>query len=280
MNPLDNTRSPHAHPRKPVRLPSWESLPPVARETAHRADWAIAALAAKARGLPNAGLNASLPPPTVTISGLHHELTPLFAPVDAPIYLSGACTEYCALTAHAAELRAAIASGTTSSFVDAISAISVTLTGNPRLRDRPVRTSSDQAGRFVVFPPPLAVPVQLGRIARALHVAADQPMVFRAMLALVGISNCHPLCDGNGRTSRIIANAIMNDPAVAPDFYLPIREIAVFSRGGYLVRVRQAELQDDWLPLASFLLTAVTWWTAKLDEQVFSHPGAGAMARR
>lgn len=100
------------------------------------------------------------------------------------------------------------------------------------------------------------------------------------MLALVGISNCHPLYDGNGRTSRIIANAMMNDPAEAPAFYLPIKEIAAFSRGGYLLRVRQAELRDEWLPLANFLLTAVTWWADRLDEQAPSNPESVGDQRR
>jgi Fic family protein len=129
--------------------------------------------------------------------------------------------------------------------------------GIAALRDRPVGTRPDRCARFVIYPPAMAVPEALRALQGLIASGNEEPDSYAAMISLVAVTNCHPFTDGNGRISRILANRLFNRHEAAATWYLPLREIAAFSRGGYIVRVRQAELHGDWSPLARFLLAAI-----------------------
>lgn len=77
----------------------------------------------------------------------------------------------------------------------------------------------------------------------------------RSMVALVAITALHPFDDGNGRVSRVLFNALLD--GVSSKNYIPIKEIQYASRGGYIIKLRQAWIQKNWNPMAEFLCTSI-----------------------
>ncbi|KTF67502.1 Fic family protein [Sphingomonas sp. HT-1] len=241
--------------RKPLMPPAWDALGEH-RAVFHAADAAIAAGARRAAALADAGLNRRLPPPRDRLRGIHHPLAAKFAPVGTSIDLSRSQMERRAALAMADE-----AAGLPP-LVPAAQLVRTAarhLVDNPAFRTRQIATDRDPMGRHIVFPGPEHIEPQLGRLDRFLAESVGAPSSFRAIVAAAMIVNCHALSDGNGRASRILFNLIAG-PGAARDYYLPLYEIGVFSRGGYIIRLRQAELHADWGPLAEFTLAAASFW--------------------
>jgi Fic family protein len=106
------------------------------------------------------------------------------------------------------------------------------------------------------------------RLDRLLAADRREPRAFAATVALLLITNCHAFTDGNGRVARVVFNAVLRPSEPAVTHYLPLREIATFARGGYIIRARQAEIHGNWAPLADFMLAAVRFWQGRLTAQL------------
>ncbi|MFN7127787.1 MAG: Fic family protein [Brevundimonas sp.] len=111
---------------------------------------------------------------------------------------------------HRDKWESSLQSSNTAAFAETLRSIASEVTGKDQaFRDGPVFTSPDAEGVRVVFPRPGTFPTRLTALHR--HLAEDSaPPVFRGMIALVALTNCHPFWDGNGRTARIVANLILN----------------------------------------------------------------------
>jgi hypothetical protein len=70
-----------------------------------------------------------------------------------------------------------------------------------------------------------------------------------AIFVYVLLLNSHVFNDGNGRLARVVFNLLV---AKSEQFYLPIYEIKEMSKGGYEIRLRRAEIFDDWNPICNF----------------------------
>lgn len=76
--------------------------------------------------------------------------------------------------------------------------------------------------------------------------------VFRASVFL-GAFNCiHPLRDGNGRTSRIMFNALLHSGLDQPKFYIPLKEFMGLSRYGFELAMRESLIFGRWATLVAF----------------------------
>lgn len=253
---------PIARERQLLAMPRFADLPEPARAALRDADGCADRLASRMTATPGFCLDRSLPLPVRTLRDIHHRLTPLFARPDTPIDMGAARREHAVLLSAAPLLHAAFHDDDPAALIDAMMRIAHDLTGIGQLRDCHRCASPDRFGRYVVFAPPERIADQLAVIARALRCGEPRPRSFDAMLALVAITNCHPFVDGNGRLSRILASWLLHPHATGAALYLPLREIAIYARGGYVLRVRQAEILGDWEPLSRFLLASMRFWGA------------------
>ncbi|WP_248732142.1 Fic family protein [Pseudomonas sp. MWU13-2517] len=64
-----------------------------------------------------------------------------------------------------------------------------------------------------------------------------------ASVAAVGLMNCHPFLDGNGRLARVLFNALMGRTS---QNYIPLYDFYNCSPGAHVLRIRQAELFGEW----------------------------------
>lgn len=266
--PANASRLPLASRRRPIRIPDYAELPHAARDMLWEADEVIKKLISRIGQLSDAALNRVLPRPERAIPGIHHALTPLFRCPNAPIGLAAARNEYAVLKESARGLNDALSASNTASFAATISTIARQLTGVGEFRDREVCASPDRFGRYVIYPIPQQIFGQLNEISQALQFSPVRPRTFDVMISLVSITNCHPFADGNGRISRIIGNWLFDRNPDGGSFYVPFREIAIYSRGGYIIRIRQAEIHGDWTPLSEFLLASVKMWASMIDANV------------
>lgn len=200
---------------------------------------------------------------------IHHPLTVLFPPVTSPIDLGHARSELAITDCLGDPVAAIRVCGALGALQDLARAVCQTAV----LREGNIATQADPGGRHVVFPGVETIAGQMDRLDRLLTADHETPRAFTATVALLLITNCHAFTDGNGRLARIVFNAVLRPFGPAVPHYLPLREIAAFARGGYIIRARQAEIQGDWVPLADFMLAAVRFWQGRLSAQLPSARG-------
>ena len=250
--------------RKPLVPPAWSDLSAPLQARFRLIDEAVQGTALLATCLPQAGLQGALPPPLMAHKGLHHHLTALFPPITSPIDLGRARSELAAIDRLGDPAAAIRESGA----LHALQHLARDVCPAATLREGDIATQADPGGRHVVFPGVETIAGQMKRLDRLLAADRREPRAFAATVALLLITNCHAFTDGNGRVARVVFNAVLRPSEPAVTHYLPLREIATFARGGYIIRARQAEIHGNWAPLADFMLAAVRFWQGRLTAQL------------
>jgi Fic/DOC family len=127
-------------------------------------------------------------------------------------------------------------------------------TSTSGIRTANVFTRRNVDGDRFRYPPASMIEGRLEEIHRFIRHSCNKSPVFTATVAMVALTNCHPLPDGNGRTSRMLFNAILRlmTPMEAP--YIPLYEIFWVSGFGYEIRVLAAVTTDEWLPLFEYVM--------------------------
>ncbi|MEM6908036.1 MAG: Fic family protein [Pseudomonadota bacterium] len=255
-------------------LPEWNELCEASRQALRETDEVFRRIHEVSLNRIDAGLDQALDPPLRFERGIHHALSCKFPPVKQAIELTYARREFAALRATYRAFEDSLSGGLGLAASKAAGADGYRVSG--------VATSADPKGRFVVFPEAELIAAQLQALDQLLRASKDSPHAYRAMIGLVAITNCHPFSDGNGRVGRIFYNVELAQGAGRPVAYIPLREFAQFSRGGYLIRVRQAEVRQEWAPLAQFLLSISRVWLMCLrrDQPVVDEMRAGATLER
>jgi hypothetical protein len=115
-----------------------------------------------------------------------------------------------------------------------------------------VRTRPDRMGNCVQYPPFNVIAPSLGQLYDHWCEYAMAKRGLAAVVTLAAVTNLHPFQDGNGRVARVLFNHLLNAGRDEP-IYLPLHEIAALSRGGFLIRLRQAQYHAEWEPLLDFL---------------------------
>jgi hypothetical protein len=115
-----------------------------------------------------------------------------------------------------------------------------------------IQTQPDRMGNCVRYPPFDVIVRSLGQLYGYWHEHAVSKRGLAAVVILAAVTNLHPFQDGNGRVARVLFNHLLNGERDEP-IYLPLHEIAALSRGGFLIRLRQAQYHAEWVALFDFL---------------------------
>lgn len=125
--------------------------------------------------------------------------------------------------------------------------------GKGVLRSSEVSLRKDKRGTEILFPEAKQSRERLVEIIN--HINSLNGYDFKeVVLIYVLILNSHAFTDGNGRLARIIFNTLLKRQL---KHYLPIYEIKHFSNGGYEIRLRQAEIFNDWMPLFLYFVNSI-----------------------
>lgn len=92
---------------------------------------------------------------------------------------------------------------------------------------------------------------------RLLEPPCRERALFDAAAVLMLVTNAHPYRDGNGRLGRLLFNLCLRRSGLPDHSYVAVSEIANRSRGGYEIRLRQAEVLGEWEPYLAFMADLV-----------------------
>lgn len=137
------------------------------------------------------------------------------------------------------------------------------------IRTGDVSLGADQGGQYWAFPRAERVIPLLHELHTNLKIARDSSALFAAIVALVSINCIHPFLDGNGRTSRVVFNAMLVDGGLMnSQAYIPCKHIYAISKYGFEIRLRQIILKNEWLPLITYFIDLVDLFCllAKRDD--------------
>ncbi len=128
-------------------------------------------------------------------------------------------------------------------------------TARSTLRKSEVYITSDLAGVRIMLPCAKEVEHHIMLLENFVLESGDVNGILRATTMLVIILNIHPFMDGNGRLSRLIFNALIAIIYGENIGYIPLYDFFNRSRGGFQIRLRQVEIQGNWLPLMEYIFT-------------------------
>ncbi len=98
---------------------------------------------------------------------------------------------------------------------------------------------------------------RLQRLLEVLGAGGLGSGVLQAVRALVLVNNAHPFPDGNGRLGRALFNYYLHLSGMSRECFIPLKWLSVLSRGGYEIRLREAELLGRWDGIVSYHCTAI-----------------------
>lgn len=123
---------------------------------------------------------------------------------------------------------------------------------SPGFRRAFVRSKPDGGGNYVRYAHPSQIRPQIGKIYNSWLGLLERHPAFASIYGMVALMNLHPFLDGNGRVARAFLHWSLgvcgNDCA-----FLPLHEVSALSRGGYLIRLREAQYFGRWEPLISLM---------------------------
>jgi len=131
----------------------------------------------------------------------------------------------------------------------------VTYGATSSLRKCGIGMNKDARGGQVIFMPPSDLPKALEKLW--IYIKAhlgNQPDLFAAVVASIGLLNAHPLEDGNGRLSRVLMNIFFRCNALN---YVPLYDFHSNSSGGFIIRLRKAELFEEWDEIVQFYCNVI-----------------------
>lgn len=124
-----------------------------------------------------------------------------------------------------------------------------------RLRRDRIFINSDSKGYVIEFPELNATREQMEWLRCNIRDGTwSFPPLLTAIACLPILTNSHLFSDGNGRSSRAVFNHLLHQFGLPANVYLPVYEIMIASRGGFLIRLRQIETQNVWEPFVIFAL--------------------------
>lgn len=184
---------------------------------------------------------------------------------------SRAEAERCALDQRCDALLRSLNQPTSDAFIAELLTLSALVKGLPNapFRKGGIRLAGDTAGWFWQFPDPQGI----GHCLKKLHSVLFRRSLGSAMVEATvayGILNwMHPFSDGNGRTSRMVFNAILRRAGVTKNHYLPVKEINYLAHGGHEVRLRYTVATGDWKELLEYFVNVATLYQVLLRQVAF-----------
>jgi Fic family protein len=144
------------------------------------------------------------------------------------------------------------------------------LGGQTKFRRGTVSLGADEAGVYWAFPPAEKVEALLWQLHCDIKAAQLDSPFYAAIIGLVNLNCIHPFMDGNGRTSRILFNALLiNGGLIEEKSFIPCKHIYALSNYGYEIRLRQLILKNDWVPVVEYFTDVIDLFCAiaKQDKQ-------------
>lgn len=131
------------------------------------------------------------------------------------------------------------------------------------IRTGDVSLGADREGQYWAFPRAERLMPLLQDLHSNLKSSRDSSPLLAAIVALVTINCIHPFMDGNGRTSRIVFNAMLVDGGKFDQYgYIPCKQIYAISKYGFEIRLRQIILKNEWLPLIDYFIELIDLFCA------------------
>ncbi|MGR0116374.1 Fic family protein [Ralstonia pseudosolanacearum] len=128
-----------------------------------------------------------------------------------------------------------------------------------------VRTRAER-GASIAFPPAADIVPRMRVLLAFIRQEDGSTALFKAMVALVALTNCHPYANGNGRMARWLFNGVLRwRGGLSSGAYVPLLAFFERSQGGFLIRQRRAEIYGDWDDLALYLCRIIEMWSAPAD---------------
>lgn len=244
--------------RKPLAFLDWENLPPPLQRRIFRLEAQAEDVGSAAAGITLADVKAGLAsfPWNEHVGQLSHPLSArwLSRRVGTKIrdercptteldgYLGVRSALVDSLTTGGAEAFLAAAQASCASFIRKKAV---------DCRQTPIGLEPDFDGTLVQFGEWQHVPARLLHLHRE-FTTSNLPVTMKAVSALAVFLNVHPFVDGNGRTARALFNAALESASGSMLGYLPLRAIFDASLGGFEIRLREAETNQNWAPLVEY----------------------------
>lgn len=230
------------------------------------------------RNLPADFLNTSLCARIMAVreqsqsDGLKHRLSDVFVMrqlSEGRDIVAAAESALCEINRFAAEKAAchiacgymhkSVLHGSSTTFNQLLAIVCSNATGiNSTFRSTGVRLGKDAAGKYWQFPHAQLINSLLEKFRAEILVAYGHSPLLAAIIALVGVNAIHPFADGNGRTSRALFNAILITGGVLPQLiYVPLKHVYYIAKFGFELRLREAILFGDYVPIFSFFCDAM-----------------------
>ncbi|OYT88730.1 MAG: hypothetical protein CFE43_21035 [Burkholderiales bacterium PBB3] len=155
-------------------------------------------------------------------------------------------------------------------FIREILAISALVKGMPSttFRTSGVRLAGDKGGWCWQFPDSQGITSCLTALHEALFQTRFENGIVEATIAYGILNWMHPFGDGNGRTSRIVFNAILRRAGMPKGQYIPIKEINYLAHGGHEVRLRYTVATGDWEELLEYFVNVLDFCKVVLHQEV------------
>jgi hypothetical protein len=163
-----------------------------------------------------------------------------------------------------AEFEASLCVRNASDFITVLTRISALSRGEAHvdLRRSGVTLSGDKLGWRWRFPDRQHIEPCLQALHASLFERRFASPLIEAAVAYVLVNWIHPFEDGNGRTSRIVFNALLSRGGLSPMSYLPIKEINTLALGGHTVRLRYCVATGEWEEIIEYFVNAIHFFHA------------------
>jgi hypothetical protein len=173
---------------------------------------------------------------------------------DLRVIYTRTLSEMAASQELANDLRISLSRDTSGEFCQVMRGISAIVNGQVSyIRRRPVMLRADNQGIFWAFPPANDIQALLEQLFGYLSKCWTPHPLLSAVVALVQINCIHPFMDGNGRTSRAIFNALLQQAGVLGEKqYIPAKSIYMLSQHGFEIRLRELVLDGNWVPILHY----------------------------
>jgi len=154
-------------------------------------------------------------------------------------------------------------------FIEELLTLSALVRGlsNIPFRSGGIRLAGDRAGWFWEFPDHKGIGKCLEELHKVLFLRSLGNALIEATVAYGILNWLHPFTDGNGRTSRMLFNAVLRRGGFSTCQYIPIKEINYLAYGGHEVRLRYTVATGDWTELLEYFVNMATLYEVLLHRK-------------